>query len=65
MAILGYLPKLKWGLALAFGAHFLHNFFIKKIPYLILYIWTKFLCHNFLASQDVKQNVLLSSYLGS
>ena len=26
MAILGYLPKLKGGLGLAFGAHFLHDF---------------------------------------
>ena len=29
MAILGYLAKLKRGLGLAFGAHFLHDFFIK------------------------------------
>ena len=26
MAVLGYLPKLKRGLGLAFGAHFLHDF---------------------------------------
>ena len=26
MAALGYLPKLKKGLRLAFGAHFLHDF---------------------------------------
>ena len=25
MAVLGYLPELKRGLGLAFGAHFLHN----------------------------------------
>ena len=29
MAVLGYLPKLKWGLGLAFGEHFLHDFSIK------------------------------------
>ena len=29
MAVLGYLPKLKRGLGLAFGAHFLHDFPIK------------------------------------
>ena len=26
MNVLGYLPKLKMGLGLAFGAHFLHDF---------------------------------------
>ena len=29
MAALGYLAKLKWGLGLAFGAHFLYGFSIK------------------------------------
>ena len=29
MAVLGYLTKLKWGLELASGAHFLHDFPIK------------------------------------
>ena len=29
MAVLGYLAKLKRGLGLAFGAHFLHDFSIK------------------------------------
>ena len=58
MAFLGYLPKLKRGLGIASGAHFLHDF-----PYLILYQWTKFQCHTFFPSQDIKQNVLLSSYL--
>ena len=29
IAVLGYLPKLKRGLGLAFGAHFLHDFSIK------------------------------------
>ena len=63
MAVLEYLPKLKKGLGLTFGAHFQHNFSNKNVPYLILYIWTKFQCHTFFPSQDIKQNVSLSSYL--
>ena len=37
MAVLGYLTKLKRGLGLAFGAHFLLDFSIKmfRIPYSI------------------------------
>ena len=27
------------------------------------YLWTKFQSHTFFPSQDIKQNVLLSSYL--
>ena len=60
MTVLGYLAKLKRGLGLAFEAHF-H----KNVPYLILYQWTRFQCHTLLIFQDIKQNVLLSSYLGS
>ena len=62
MAVLGYLTKLKWGLGLASGAHYLHDF-LNNVPYLILYQWTKCQYHTFFPSQDVKQNVLLSSYL--
>ena len=29
----------------------------------MLYHWTKFQCHTLFFSQDIKQNVLLSSYL--
>ena len=65
MAVWGYLAKLKRGLGLAFGAHFLHDFSIKNILYLILYLWTTFQCHTLFLSQDIKQNVLLSSYLDS
>ena len=39
--------------------------FKKNAAYLILYQWTKFQCHNFFASRDIKQNVLLSYYLDS
>ena len=63
MYVLGYLVKLKRGLGQFFGAHFLHDFFHKNVPYLILYQWTKFQCHTLFLSQDIKQNVLLSSYL--
>ena len=31
MAVLGYLPKLKRDLELAFGAHFLHGFFMQML----------------------------------
>ena len=55
MAILGYLPKLKRGLELAFGALFLRVFFL-------IQMFFKFQCHIFFPSQDIKQNVLLSSY---
>ena len=39
-------------------------FFLKNVPYLILYQLIKFQCHSYLffPSQDIKQNVL-SSYL--
>ena len=38
-------------------------FFYKDVLYLILHLWTKFQCHTFFPSHDIKQNVLLSSYL--
>ena len=38
MAVLGFLPKLKTGLGLAFGAHFLHDFYKKKLKLFILYL---------------------------
>ena len=63
MFVLSYLAKLKRDLGLTFGAHFLHDFFHKNLPYLILYKWPKFRCHTLFLSQDVKQNMLLSSYL--
>ena len=59
MAVLFYLPKLKRSLGLACGANVLHDFSIKM--FLIYSIqW-----HNFFPSQNIKQNELLSSYLGS
>ena len=63
MSVLGYFAKLKRGLRLTFGAHFLHDFFDKNILYLIIYRWTKFQCHNLFLSENIKQNVFLSSYL--
>ena len=52
-------------MGLDFGAHISTGFFHKNVPYLILYKWTKFQCHTFLPSQNIKPNVLLSSYLDS
>ena len=63
MAVLGYLAKLKRGLGLAFGAHFLHDFLIKNVLYFIPYQWTEFQCHTLFLSQYIRQNVLLTSYL--
>ena len=63
MSVLGYLTKLKRGIGLTLGVHFLHDFFHQNILYLILYQWTKFQCHTLFLSQDIKQNVLLSPYL--
>ena len=54
----------KKSLGLAFGANFLHDFSI-KCSYLVLHQWAKFQCHTFFPSQDIKQNVLLNSYLDS
>ena len=54
MAVLAYVPKLKRCLGLAFSEHFLH-----------FHIVTKFQCHTFFLSQNIKQNVLLSFYLNN
>ena len=56
--VLDYLSKLKGGLGLTFGTHFLHDFSIKFFFYLILYQWAKFQCHTFFPSHDIKQNVI-------
>ena len=37
-------------------------FFYKNVHYLILHLWTKFQCHTIFPSQDIKQNVLVSSF---
>ena len=55
MAVLGYLAKLK-------RKHMVCM--TKNVPYLIPYQWTKFQCHTLFLSHDIKQNVLLSPYLG-
>ena len=65
IAVLGYSPKLKTGLGLAFREHFLHDFSNNNVPYLMFFLWTKFQCHTVIPSQDIKQNVLLSSYLNN
>ena len=70
MAVLGYLPKLERSLGLAVGAFSIRLafsvwFFHKNVPYLILCQGIKFQCHTFFPFQDMKRNVLLSSYLDS
>ena len=55
--VFGNLAKFKRGLELAFSAWVFHT----NSPYLIIYQLTKFERHIIL--QDIKQNVLLSSYL--
>ena len=63
MTVLGYLPNLKRGLGLAFGAHFQYYFSIKM--FLNTLSIDKVQCYIFFPSQDIKQNMLLSSYLDS
>ena len=54
MAVLGYLPKLKRGLRLAFDAYFLHDFSLLNT----LSIDSFNAIHIFFHSRDIKQNVL-------
>ena len=54
MTVLGYLPKLKRGLELTFGAHFLRGFFHANAPYLIPYQLTKFQRHIFFTRYQTK-----------
>ena len=61
----GLFNKIKKGSGASFCCIFSAWFFCKNIPYLILYQWTKFQSHTFFLSQDIKQNVLLISYLVS
>ena len=42
--------------------HIFCMIFNKNVPYLTLYQWAEFQYQNFFPSQDIKQNVLLSSY---
>ena len=64
MAVLGYLPKLKRSLGVAFHVHFLHDFSPKKCFLFDTLSMDKVSkCHIFFPSQDIKQNMLLSSYL--
>ena len=65
MAVLGYFSKIKKESGASFWCTLSAWFFRKNVPYLILYQWTKFHCHTFFLSQDIKQNMLFSSYLDS
>ena len=55
--------KIKKGSGISFWCTFSVWLFHTNAPYLILYQLTKFQCHIYFPSQDIKQNVLLSSYL--
>ena len=67
MVVLDFLRKLKWDLGVAFATHFLHDFDVKNenknISFFELYQLTKFQYHTFFPFENIKQNVLLSSYL--
>ena len=59
----GLSTKIKKGSGTRFRCTFSAWFFHKDVPYSILYLWTKFQCHTFSPSEDIKHTVLLSSYL--
>ena len=61
----GLFSKIKKGSGASFWCTFSAWFSHRKVPYLILYQWTKFQCDTLFLSQDIKQNVLVSSYLDS
>ena len=61
----GLFTKIKKGSRTSSWCTFSALFFYKNVSYLMLYQWTKFQCHTFLPSQDIKQNKLLRSYLDS
>ena len=61
----GLFSKTKKGSGASFWSTFSAWFFDKNVPFLILYQSTTFQRHNLFLSQDIKQNVLLSSYLAS
>ena len=65
MAVLSYFFKIKKGSGTSLCCTFSALFCRKNVPYLILCQWTMLQCHTFFTSEDLKQNVLLSSYLGS
>ena len=63
LVVLCYLPKLKRGLSLVFGAHFLNTFSTKNFPRLIVYHLTRFQDPTLFPSEDIKQYVFLHSCL--
>ena len=59
----GLFIKIKKGSGIIFWCTLSAWFFYKNVPYLIFYLWTKFQCHTFFPPEDIKQNLLLNSYL--
>ena len=61
----GLFSEIKKESGTSFWCIFFAWFFHKNVPYLMLYHWTKFQCLPLFPSQDMKQNMILSSYLDS
>ena len=61
----GLFSKIKKGSGANFWCTISAWFFHKNILYLIHYQWREFQCHTLFLSQDMKLNMLLSSYLDS
>ena len=61
----GLFSKIKKGSGASFCCTFCAWFLHKNVCSLIIYQCTKFQCYTLFPSQDIKQNVLLSSYLDS
>ena len=57
----GLFTKFKKGSGTSFWYTFSAIFFHKNAPYLMLYQWKMFECHTFFPSQDIKQNVKVTS----
>ena len=53
MAVLGLCTKIKKGDETAFGARFLHGFFKKNVPYIILYRLPSSMSHLFSSSNEI------------
>ena len=65
IAVLSYLPKLKWGMGLTWSAHIYCIVFQYKCFLFNTLSIDKVQYHFFFPSQDIKQNVLLSHYLNN
>ena len=60
----GLFSKIKKGSGTSLWCTFSAWFFHKNIPYLILYQWTMFHCHNSFPSQDMKHVLFSNGWQG-